>query len=86
MKIFTLQTAIYGFTSFDECTYCKSLWLKASATRPECERGGTWKRICAPPLSRRRRRPRKVQSGSSSSTTWLETTSKRWNHQGERCR
>ena len=24
-------TAIYRFTSYDKCTYCKSLWIKASA-------------------------------------------------------
>ena len=24
-------SAIYCFTSYDKCTYCKSLWMKASA-------------------------------------------------------
>ena len=37
MNIVTVQTAIYCFTSDDRCTYCKSLWIKASAKRPKCK-------------------------------------------------
>ena len=31
MNIFTVPTTIYCGTSYDKCTYCKSLWIKASA-------------------------------------------------------
>ena len=27
----------YCFTSYDKCTYCKSLWMKASAKCPKCK-------------------------------------------------
>ena len=37
MKIFTVLTAIYCCTSYDKCTYCKSLWIKASAKCPKCK-------------------------------------------------
>ena len=36
MNIFTVLTAIYCFTAYDKCTYCKSLWVKASAKCPTC--------------------------------------------------
>ncbi|KAG9333185.1 hypothetical protein JZ751_013357 [Albula glossodonta] len=45
----------------------------------------TWKRICSAPLTIHMRRPRKVKKGATSSMKWLESVSKRWNHQGERC-
>ena len=38
LNILTVPTAIYCCTSYDKCTYCKSLWIKASATCPKCKR------------------------------------------------
>ena len=38
LNIFTVPTEIYRGTSYDKCTYCKSLWIKASAKHPECKR------------------------------------------------
>jgi hypothetical protein len=37
MNILTVPTAIYCCTSYDKCTYCKSLWIKASAKCPKCK-------------------------------------------------
>ena len=37
MNIFTAPTAIYCFTSYDKCTYCKLLWIKASGKCPKCK-------------------------------------------------
>ena len=39
MNIFTAPIAMYCGTSYDKCTYCKSLWIKASAKCPECKLG-----------------------------------------------
>ena len=36
MNIFTVPIAMYCDT-YDKCTYCKSLWIKASAKRPKCK-------------------------------------------------
>ena len=37
MNIFTVPIAIYCGTSYDKCTYCKSLWMNASAKCPKCK-------------------------------------------------
>ena len=37
MNIFTVPTAMYCLTSYDKCTYCKSLWIKAPAKCPKCK-------------------------------------------------
>ena len=37
MNILTVPIAMYCDTSYDRCTYCKSLWIKASAKRPKCK-------------------------------------------------
>ena len=37
MNIFTVPIAMYWDTSYDKCTYCKSLWIKASAKCPKCK-------------------------------------------------
>ena len=40
MNVFTVRiycTCMYCDTSYDKCTYCKSLCIKASAKRPKCK-------------------------------------------------
>ena len=37
MNILSVPTAIYFCTSYDKCTYCKLLWIKASAKCPKCK-------------------------------------------------
>ena len=37
MNIHSVPAAIYWCTFYDKCTYCKSLWIKASAKWPKCK-------------------------------------------------
>ena len=41
MSLLYRQRYIVISLSSDKCTYCKSLWIKASAERPECKRKNT---------------------------------------------
>ena len=42
MNIFTAPIVIYRGTSYDKCSYCKWLWIKASAKRPSCKMYCKW--------------------------------------------
>ena len=36
-RLYCTYGDIYCFTSYDKCTYCKSLWVKSSAKCPKCK-------------------------------------------------